>query len=239
METEAERAAAKEKAEKEAAEAETALQERINKTVNSALTSHLKRFKPGLTPEDLEKHLEQREKDAAEKLAAAEKERKDAAGAGGGDKNAPEIVALRKQAEAAQKELEALKKESAAAKAKALDTEERSLLTDTLTEGGVKDARVKHAVSYLRGEGLVRRSDDGELVFIRRAKGGKEDEIDLGDGLAEWLKTEDGMHFLPPSGAAGAGTEVRKKPGRKAGDEKPDLKSVAAAALRDHMGRGQ
>src|SRR5712664_2594731 len=102
METEAEKAAAKEAAEKLAAEADKALEERISKTVNSALTSHLKRFKGGLTKEELEAHLEQREKDAAEKLAAAEKERKEKEGAGGrGDHQAPEIVALRKQAEAA------------------------------------------------------------------------------------------------------------------------------------------
>jgi hypothetical protein len=230
-------AAAREEAEKKAAEAEKALDERIAKTVNSALTSHLKRFKGGLTKDELEAHLEQREKDAAEKRAAAEEEERKKK-EGTSDKTAPEIVALRKQAEASQKELDALKKDAAAAKAKALDSEERSLLTETLSAGGVKDARVKHAVSYLRGEGLVRRDDDGELVFVQRGKGGKEEEIDLGDGLAEWLKTEDGMHFLPPSGANGAGTEVKKRTGRKGGDEKPDLKATAAAALRDFQGRG-
>ncbi len=221
-------AAAKEEAEKKAADADKALEERINKTVNSALTSHLKRIKAGITAEDLEKHLEEREKALAERREKEEEERRKKEG--GGDKHAPELVSLKKQNEELRKRLDSLDKEAAQAKEEKKAAEERSLLAEMLAEGGVKDARVRHAVNYLRGEGLVRRTDKGELVFVKRARGGDE-ELDLGEGIAEWLKTEDGKHFLPPTNAGGAGTETRRKAGGRNANDQETPKARAAAAL--------
>jgi hypothetical protein len=80
------------------------------------------------------------------------------------------------------------------------------------------------ALNHLRSEGLVKTTENGELVW---ADG---DEDDLAKGITAFLKTEDGKMFLPASGAAGGG-ERRPNGAGGAGSGKKSSKERAGEAL--------
>jgi alanyl-tRNA synthetase len=188
-----------EEAKKQAEEADKALEERISKTVNAALTSHMKRAPKALSAEELEKFLEERE---AKRTAAEEEKKKGGAGGGKGNESQPEVARL-------QKELEQLRKRSEEAEKKAADKErkeqERSdsdTISKTLESAGVPAGqRVRVALNHLKSEGRVKRTDEGELVFVDE----QGDEIELAKGITAFLKTDEGKLFLPATGAGGSG----------------------------------
>ena len=215
----AEEIAAK-KAEDDRVAAETAdkeLGKRIADTVNSALTSHLKRQKPGLVAEDLDKLLDARD----QKKAELEEEKRKAAAAGGagagGAQNAPEIAKLQKELGELRKKADAAEAKSAAQEKAAQVADDKATVTKTLEAAGVPAGqRARIALNHLLSEGLVKRTDDGDLVFV-----GKDGEEDLADGITEFLKTEDGKIFLPAtdargSGASGFKTSTKGKTGETA-----------------------
>jgi hypothetical protein len=82
-----------------------------------------------------------------------------------------------------------------------------SLRTELLAKG-VPAARVDHAIAHLHhAQKRVAIGDDNRatLRFDRTSAGGAyEDHLALGDGVKEWLGTEDGKSFLPASDARGA-----------------------------------
>lgn len=221
----AEEIAAQKKAEEDkkvAEEADKALEERIGKIANAAFTSQMKRQKPGVTAEDLDKLLDARD---AKKAELAEAERK-AKGEGGGQaQNAPEIAKLTKQLEELKKKADAAEAKSTAQEKAAQIAEDKATVTKTLEAAGVPAGqRARIALNHLLSEGLVKRTDDGNLVFV-----GKDGEEDLADGITAFLKTEDGKLFLPPSGASGSGAGAFKAGSRgKAGESK---KSIAGRLL--------
>lgn len=195
-----------EDAKKAADEADKALEARISKTVNGAITAHMKRQEPGLTKADLASFLDERD---AKKAELDEEKRKAAAAGGsgkGGADNAPEIAKL-------QKELAEIKKKAEAAEAKGAEQEKKQQLADdkstiakTLEAAGVTVAgRARAAMNHLLSEGLVKRVDD-RLVGIDKDG----DEQDLADTITDFLKTDDGKIFLPPTGSAGSGSDKNR-----------------------------
>lgn len=219
------KAAAAEEEKKKADEADKALDARISKTVNGAITAHLKRQPEGITADALTKILDDRE---AKREELAEEKRKAAAAGGsgkGGADNAPEMTALRKQIEALTKKAEAAEQKSTETEKKQQLIEDNSTISKTLEAAGVTVAgRARAALNHLRSEGLVKRTDDG-LVGIDK----NGDEQELAETIAEFLKTEDGKIFLPPSGASGGGSDKNRGGGGKA---PKDSKGRAGAALR-------
>jgi hypothetical protein len=135
-----------------------ALEERIAKTVNAALSSHMKRAKLGLAAEDLEKILEDRDKKKAE---LAEEERKKKA-AGQGADNAPEIAKLKKQIEELTKKATAAEAKSAEQERKQKEADDKATISKTLEAAGVPGgpARARGAEPPA-SEGLVKRTDEG------------------------------------------------------------------------------
>jgi len=214
-----EQAAADAAAKSEAAD--KALEERISKTVNAALSSHMKRQKPGLDAEGLEKFMADRE--AAQAEAAATK-------AKGGDS---EVAKLHKLLEKQGKDFAEMRATAEKATAAKRDTDGRMSLSMELEKGGITGARLKHALNHLRAEGQVKFVDD-KLVF---AKG--DEDVELAEGVAEWLKSEDGKYFLPPSNAGGSGSgQGGKGFTARPGDKSGDSKARASVSLANHMGRG-
>ena len=220
MPTEEEQAAAKAAAEA----ADKALEERVSKIVNSALTSHMKRVKPGLGAEELEKFLEDREAKRAEAGEAEKSKSK------GGDS---EVEKLRKQLEKQAKDFAEMKATAEKANAAKRDTDGRMALSQELEKGGITGQRLKHALNHLRAEGLVKFGEGDKLVFTQG-----EEDVDLAAGVVGWLKTDDGKHFLPPSGAGGSGSGQGGKAGTARAGTGGDSKARAAAALASHLGRG-
>ena len=200
--------------------ADKALEERISKTVNAALSSHMKRQKPGLDAEGLEKFMADREAVLAEAAAVKAK---------GGDS---EVAKLQKQLEKQGRDFAEMRATAEKATAAKRDTDGRLALTLELEKGGITGARLKHALNHLRAEGLAKLGEGDKLIF---AKG--DDEQDLAAGIAEWLKSEDGKYFLPPSGAGGSGSGQGGKAGTARAAAGGDSKAKASAALAGMFGR--
>lgn len=210
---------------KKAADDAKEFETRVSKIVNSALTAHNKRQPEGVTAEALTKMLDERDA-KREELAEEKRKAKEAGGSGaGGANNAPEIAKL-------QKELEAIKKEAAAARAESFEqkqkqqvSEDKTLLMKTLEGAGVTVAgRARAAMNHLLSEGLVKRTDEG-LVGIDKSG----DEQELAETITEFLKTDDGKIFLPPSDARGSGSD--KNRGGGTGKAPKNAKERAGNAL--------
>lgn len=221
-------AAAEEQKKKDAEEAEKALDTRIGKIVNSAITTHMKRQPAGVTGEDLEKLLDARDA----KRAELEEEKRKATAAGGSGKggadNQPEIASLKKQIEALTKKAEAAEAKSTEQEKKQEEAADKESILKTLEAAGVSEAhRARAAMNHMRAEGKIKRTDDG-LVGIDKAG----DEQDLADTITEFLKSEEGKLFLPPSEARGGGSPHK----RGGGDIKnaKNSKERAGAALRTY-----
>jgi hypothetical protein len=138
-----------------------------------------------------------------------------------------QIAALTKQADDARTERDA-------ERAKMRDATLRQRLTDALATAGIDGVRARHAVGLLvDAEKRVRWSDDGDAVLFRRAE---DDDVELGEGLKHWLKTDDAKLYLPPRGATGSGD----RPGAatpRAPNEPPTRGDVADGLRRALLGQ--
>jgi hypothetical protein len=172
-------------------------------------------------------------------LKATGGEGKGAPGAGDGAQGAvsPEVTKqladltskLEKQTKLAADEKAARETEHRTARTK----EERSALKDALLERGVPAVQAPVLAAYLHGEAkMIGRTADGTIVY---KKG--EDELDLGEGLDEYLKTDAGKAWLPPRGAQGSGaTGTGNGTGTRRGKGPATLEDVGAF-LEDKQGR--
>lgn len=211
---------------KKADEAEKALEERISKVANAAITSQLKRFKPGVDAEALTKILDERDAKKDE-LAEAKRKEKEQGGSGTAA-DSPVIAKLQKELTEIRKEAEAVKAKSAEQEKKQQDTEDKATIMKTLEAAGVTETdAARAAMNHLRAEGLVKRTDDG-LVGIDK----NGDEEDLADTVTEFLKSAAGKRFLPPSEARGGGSP-HKRGGGEIKNPK-NSKERAGAALRTY-----
>ena len=200
-------------------------QEQVNALVvdrvNAAFSAHGKRLRD-VVSKDVEGLIKSGLSPVLEELGALKAAREAAAEPPkGGDQTAQSVEAAvakaRAKDDARIRELEA--KAAAAEQARAesehtrLQQEERTALSQALSEAGIEGVRVKHALSYLKDEKKIGRNEKGEVCYkMVRAYG--DELVTLKDGLAEWLKTEDGKSFLPPRGVGGSGAQAGKAAGK-------------------------
>jgi hypothetical protein len=123
------------------------------------------------------------------------------------DRKLAETLRRLEAAEARAKESETKRVEQESAR---LREEEHSALERSLRAGGVtNEISVKAARALLREENAYFRDSENKLKF-RLKKNGYEDEKELDEGVKEWLGSDAGKNFLPPTGATGAETRPGK-----------------------------
>ncbi len=121
------------------------------------------------------------------------------------------------QLEAMQTQLE--EERTAREKAEAARRTDRlhSTAQAALVASDVPGDRVKAAMALLQTEGLLEVAEDGSPVMKGKDKFGAEALIPVKDGIDDWLKTDEGKLFLPPTDAQGTGdgaTTVNFKTGK-------------------------
>lgn len=127
----------------------------------------------------------------------------------------PELKRLNDQVAELTSRAEKAAQERDAERAKAKDSTLRQKVTDALVATGVDAPRARHALGLLvDSEKRIHWSEDGATLLFRRAE---HDDVELGPGLKEWLKSEDGKFYLPPRGAAGSGDRGGASPPRSVG----------------------
>ena len=168
-------------------------EQKIEKTLGESLTASLTAF-GGKMKEELTALL-------PPKPEPKEEKKKEAPANPDLKKFEDQIAALTKQADEARSERDEERR-------KMRDATLRQKLTDALATAGIDGVRARHAVGLLvDAEKRVRWSDDGDAVLFRRAE---DDDVELGEGIKSWLKSDDAKLYLPPRGATGSGD----RPGR-------------------------
>lgn len=102
--------------------------------------------------------------------------------------------------------------------------EEETALQNALIAAGVAAPLASAAVGQLHGK--IARDTQGAITFVSKETGpsGPYDEtVTVGEGVARFLKTDDGKHFLPARQAGGAGNQGGRPPaGTPAGGQETD-----------------
>lgn len=192
----------------------------FNDGMNKAISTHVTRATKGLT--------ESISAAVAEKLKSSEDEPPDDKKGKGEKGTDPEV---KKQLDAMQKRLDTSEKarldaesKQAATEQKRLKTEEREAARTILAKAGLDEPRVKAALAILHTEeGRIARAEDGKIVW----KNG-DDEVDLGKGLGEWLKSDEGKTFVPARDVRGSGGGGGGGKGPDGKDKRYDDGSFAA-----------
>jgi len=149
-----------------------------------------------------------------------------------------ELFELQKQIQEQTKKLAATEAKAAAQERKRQEEEDRTYLSETLSSMGVKEVQLRMALNHLRAEGLVKRADSGELVFVKQRAGGREEELGLAEGIAGFLKSADGKFFVHRSGAEGSGGTGRRQARDRGGENRKTAKEIAAESLTAFRRRG-
>lgn len=208
----------------------------VNKTVNTAVTAQITRalaadaFKTSLA-DIVKASIGDTVKEALETTRGAQG---GAGGAAGGNddkggkptgqtapEETPAYKALQKQIDKLTQERDAEKTARAKEAEERKVTEEKGILTETLTKLGCAPKRVKAAVALLyTEEKRLARGEDGKLTF-RDDEG---TELPLEAGLKEWTAGDVGQEFLPARDVKGSGGTGGTHGG--AGKGAPGLESV-------------
>lgn len=223
--------------------------------LNAAITKGLRRFATKQLPELLKGSLASALADAGFKKPEEGEEEEEGEEAEQGAQGAQGAAQGAKQGKAAQtpaqapagpqrptkeaRELAKLRKEmeemQAARKAeteKAQRLQDRNALTEQLTAAGVRKEMVGPLITWLMSDEsgrLVRRTDEGKLVFAMGADAGDEiDELPLKDGLGQWFKSDTGKTYLAPRPAGGSGFQGAPQRGAP-----PARGAQGAASVRD------
>ena len=123
---------------------------------------------------------------------------------------APELRKLQDQIAVLTKQADDARSERDTERARGRDSLLRQRVTDALSGVGIEGVRARHAVGLLvDAERRVRWSDAGDQIVFRTEA---HDELELGAGVREWLKTDDAKLYLPPRGAAGSGDRPGGQP---------------------------
>ncbi len=158
-----------------------------------------------------------------------------------GDKvDAPPPLEETPQFKALNKQLAELTKKSADAEARAhaalikeLDSDLRAKAMDQLQKSGFDAPRAKIAIALLvDSTKTIGRDEDGKIVF-RHENG----DLDLGAGIKEWLKSDEGKALTPKRGAAGSGDGPRGQSGSPNGAGKQDPKALLRDGVNRLLGR--
>ena len=228
-----------------AADVQAMIDKSVGKSVNAAVTTHLKRalggddFKASLgevlksTLPDILKGAKPAggEDDPDDGGDPPDDKAKGKKGGKGGDDGVPPDVRrrldqLEKQVKQRDDELAKEKAAREAEKKERETAEEKSALTKALTDSGLAPKRVKAAVALLYGEEKrVIRGEKGQLFFKLEDEDGDEVEYSLADGVKRWVASDVGQDFLPAKPVAGSGNTGGERKPTKQGDA-PALESV-------------
>jgi hypothetical protein len=204
----------------------------IDAKMNSAISTHLTRFK-GAFAKELEGTIAKSLGPIGEQLASLTKkpEGEEEAREKGPSKAEAALQARIKELE--EKTAKAESEKQAEREARLRD-EERSALANALQAKGVSGAKLKGALALLyTEEKRIGRAEDGKIAFkVQRA--GYVDDLDLDKGIDEWLKTDDGKEYMPARPAAGSGAA----PARNGQAGKGGKPSTADLALKLAQGMG-
>jgi hypothetical protein len=179
----------------------------VDQKVNGAMSNHLTRFRSSFG-KDMETSfgnlLKPLSDQFAELKAAPPPGKKPGKGEEGGELS-DSVKELLAKSEGRIKELEEKNRQESAARteerAARFRDEERTALANVLRAAGVDELRLKPAVALLYTEDKrVARTEDGKIV-MKVQKAGFVDDVSLDEGVASFLKTEEGKVFLPPDRA--------------------------------------
>lgn len=181
--------------------------EEVISTVNSALTSHLKRLNFSKQIQDT---LEASLAPWKEKLTSMDAERsasevvspeRSAERYASSERSAPDFLALQKKLEGMEKQMK-IKEEALLAREKqAKEKDVFAQVRSKLSTLGIRPEAVDSVTKILKAEERIKISEDGEGIFIM-----EEDELDLDSGLKKYLdpKLNPSISlFLPPKTSAG------------------------------------
>lgn len=208
------------------------VQEFVTKTVNNAVTSQLKRFesriptvdslKEGLGIGALMEKIETLGKGTGAGGPGGDgKGTGGTGGAGGGaqldEATQRELAKMKADNDSLKKRLDEEAKAREEERSARARQEERSALTEALRKAGIPDGRLGGAVSYLfLDQKKIVRDKEGNITWPVK-RDGYEDPLSIEQGVAEWLKTDEGKAYLPPVDATGSGS--RGGPPPKPGDK--------------------
>lgn len=181
--------------------------ERIAATVlNNSLTARLKTFEKQLHEKIAEtvtstvtKSLEA----ALPKGGEGKKGKKDGDG-NEADPDSPAFKSMQRQLQEQATQLQKITQERDAERAKTRDISLRQKLAEELGKHGITNqTQQKLAMALLvDGDKRVSFAEDSDDIVFRESNG---DLLDLSTGLKGWVKTDEGKHLLPPTGARGSG----------------------------------
>ncbi len=98
-------------------------------------------------------------------------------------------------------------------------TSERDALRKALVAGGVMEQYLDDLVEARYAQGLVRTDEDGNIVW----KKGKDEEVPLSEGIADYLKSPQGKAYLPPTGKRGSGNTPGNGKASGGGSKGPEV----------------
>ncbi len=212
----------------------------LNKTVNQAISNHLKRFEKTMgktVGEQLKEALESFSTSSGDPSPPEPQDQPPAADpppaaiappAPADDKprNDPAVTYLKGQLTTLSKRLEASEKSRAEERTQRQSESLRAAVTGGLGTIGLAGAHLDGAIASLYHNGSVFISDDGERRF-------RDDEgLDhpLLDGLRSWAKSEAAKLYIPPRGARGSG-EMKQPEVPNLGFKDPEKNQLVANAL--------
>lgn len=111
-------------------------------------------------------------------------------------------------------------------------SKEDGLVMSTLKELGVMNEDV--LFDHLHARGMLVKNKSGELGMKVKKEWG-DDVVSLKNGLSDFLKTDKGKSFLPPTGAQGSGSGFRnysKPVVRETAESRADKRAQAAEMFR-------
>jgi hypothetical protein len=147
----------------------------------------------------------------------------------------PELKKLQDQISVLTKQAEDARSERDAERARSRDSLLRQRVTEALSTVGIEGVRARHALGLLvDAERRVRWSDGSDDIVFRTDA---HDELELGAGLREWLKTDDAKLYLPARGVQGSGDRPGAQPPPRAPAGPPDRAAVADGLRRVLLGQ--
>lgn len=152
----------------------------------------------------------------------------------GSDPVKQELAALRGRLEEERKAREEEKRLREQERDGRLKEEARNAAASILRDNGIDGSRLKGALAVLdTEERRISRDESGSLRF-KFPKNGYDDYVSLDEGIAAWLKTEDGKAYLPARQAGGSGNNG-PRPGSNNRTGTRDKKSEETEAAKNTL----
>lgn len=156
--------------------------------------------------------------DAAEEAAKARDDVDDVDDDKGADTDAgtsgkpdPKVARLEAKLQAMEKQAREAEERRQAAEEKAKSDRLIGAARDALLAAGVPSDRARFALAALKDEGILAFDDDG-VPGLKFQRQGYSEVVPAEAGAAEWLKSDAGKLFLPPSDAQGSGQRGGRRP---------------------------